>query len=276
MRNILKGKFLLSVYTVSIITLSSSSDVLLSSDLMSENHVLRGLLRSLSGFIGDGAGGLLPKLGWTQQDFENFVNRSETDTAWEGYQRRKQDSPITTGTSGSQSGARKRPSEDDINGRNKKSRGPGDREDGDRGQESFPVLVPMGAATSSNNLYSSTSRSSHENNLLSDLLRGPTGSPMFVANSSNSTTPAYGTSSSQVTSSAGNYQAPYLASLNMNVESPMNSMSFMGSTPAPPVTQTRMTQNMPSMEDGDELDPKGQEAQKLISCAKPPQTMLTC
>ncbi|KAJ3534380.1 hypothetical protein NM688_g7146 [Phlebia brevispora] len=41
-------------------------------DLMQENQVLRQLLRSLSNFIGDGAGGLLPKLGWDLNDFNNF------------------------------------------------------------------------------------------------------------------------------------------------------------------------------------------------------------
>ena len=40
---------------------------------MQENQVLRQLLKSLSGFIGDGAGGLLPKLGWDLNDFNNFV-----------------------------------------------------------------------------------------------------------------------------------------------------------------------------------------------------------
>lgn len=61
-------------------------------DLMDENQTLRTLLRSLGAFIGEGAGGLLPKLGWDLQDFNSFINRSETDTAWQGYQSRKKSS----------------------------------------------------------------------------------------------------------------------------------------------------------------------------------------
>ena len=56
-------------------------------DLMQENMTLRNLLRGLSTFIGEGAGGLLPKLGWDVSDFNTYLNRSETDTAWEGYHR---------------------------------------------------------------------------------------------------------------------------------------------------------------------------------------------
>src|ERR1700743_1154577 len=58
-------------------------------DLMQENQTLRSLLRGLSSFIGDGAGGLLPKLGWDMADFNNLVNRAETDSAWESYQKQK-------------------------------------------------------------------------------------------------------------------------------------------------------------------------------------------
>ncbi|KAH8834130.1 hypothetical protein DL96DRAFT_1579516 [Flagelloscypha sp. PMI_526] len=60
-------------------------------DLMAENHTLRGLLKSLAGFIGEGAGGLLPKLGWDQREFQQFVNKGETDTAHESYERRKKE-----------------------------------------------------------------------------------------------------------------------------------------------------------------------------------------
>src|SRR5436190_18942262 len=63
---------------------------------MQENQTLRNLLRSLSAFVGDGAGGLLHTLGWSMTDFNNFVNRSETDTAWESYQSRKLSKAVTS------------------------------------------------------------------------------------------------------------------------------------------------------------------------------------
>ncbi|TFY79403.1 hypothetical protein EWM64_g4610 [Hericium alpestre] len=227
-------------------------------DLMSENQVLRNLLKSLSGFIGDGAGGLLPKLGWSLQDFESFINRSETDTAWEGYQRRK-----TEGTAAAGPGARKRPSEDDGLNRAKRP-----REEG-ASNETFPSLVSMNAMASSSTMYNSTSRSpQNENSLFSDLMRGSAGSPMFMPNPSSGTSINYGTSSSQVgpPSNGSGYLAPSLAPINANLDAPMPSMSYVGSTSGP-VQPSRMgqTQNIQPVEEPDTTDPKSSEAQKLIS-----------
>jgi hypothetical protein len=57
---------------------------------MQENVKLRGLIRNLSGFIGEGLGGVLPQMGFDRpQDFMDFMNQAETDTAFEGFQRRK-------------------------------------------------------------------------------------------------------------------------------------------------------------------------------------------
>jgi hypothetical protein len=84
-------------------------------DLMQENQVLRSLLRGLSSFIGEGAGGVLPKLGWDINDFENFINRAETDTAWESFQRNKREkqaNQAAASTSQPLASARKRPGED--------------------------------------------------------------------------------------------------------------------------------------------------------------------
>ena len=69
---------------------------------MAENNTLRALIRSLSTFIGDGLGGVLPRLGFERHtDFMEFINKAETDTAFEGYRRRK--SLATGGGSGSSS-----------------------------------------------------------------------------------------------------------------------------------------------------------------------------
>lgn len=216
-------------------------------DLMEENQTLRGLLRSLAGFIGDGAGGLLPKLGWDMGDFTQFINRSETDTAWEGYQARKKAAEATVG--------QKRPADDESSGsRAKKARnGDGDAER----QSGFNLLVPMGAPPLSNSIYPNGSRP-HEGNggMLSDLMRTSSESPMYMQQQS----PA---SNSYGGSNVTPYTQPYMPSLNMDP------MPF-----TPPSTGTVSTQqSMPqqqqnrsgSLEPLDEDDdPNKAEAYKLI------------
>ncbi|KAF8076209.1 hypothetical protein FPV67DRAFT_1604805 [Lyophyllum atratum] len=134
-------------------------------DLMAENQTLRGLLRSLGGFIGDGAGGLLPKLGWDMSDFTQFINRSETDTAWEGYQGRKKAAEAAQG--------QKRSAEEDpSSSRSKKARG--GESDIERAQNGFNLLMPMGAPSLSTNC----------GGMLSDLMRGSSDSPMYMQQAS--------------------------------------------------------------------------------------------
>ncbi|KAG8744829.1 hypothetical protein FRC10_009353 [Ceratobasidium sp. 414] len=59
-------------------------------DLMDENTTLRGLLRDVAGFIGEGLGGTLkPRTGWDPIKFREFCERGETDTAYEGWLARK-------------------------------------------------------------------------------------------------------------------------------------------------------------------------------------------
>ena len=253
MRNILKGALCVPVHPYS----TQAPCVIL--DLMAENHVLRGFLRSLTDFIGDGAGGLLTKLGWSMQDFDNFVNKSETDTAYESFQRRKREGQGAT-SSASQTGSRKRASEDDTANNPKRARGQSERDDADRSTDAFPVLMPMNSVQSGSNLY--TGRSSQDASLFSEIMRGPNGSPILLPGPSS---PSYPTSSSQVPPSNGNYQNSYVTPLNMGVEtSTINSMSFVNNATTPTIPQ----QPRPSVTSLDELepiDPKNVEAQKLIS-----------
>ncbi len=58
-------------------------------DLVQENQTLRQLVRDLSGFIGEGIGGFLPKLGWDIKSFQELNNKGETDTMFESYQAHK-------------------------------------------------------------------------------------------------------------------------------------------------------------------------------------------
>jgi hypothetical protein len=237
--------------------------LLLFKDLMAENHILRGLLRSLSEFIDEGAGGLLPKLGWSMQDFDKFVNKSETDTAYESYQRRKREGQATSSSSGvnSQAASRKRPSEDDATNNAKRVRGPNDRDDADRSTDAFPVLMPMNSVPSGSNLY--TGRNPQDASLFSDLMRGPNGSPMLVPGPSSPS--SYPASSSQVTPSNGNYQNSYVGpSLNMGVDSTITSMPFVNNASTPTISQ-QSRPSVGSIEELEPIDPKNVEAQKLIS-----------
>ena len=69
---------------------------------MQENQQLRGLIRSLGNYIGDGLGGILPNMGFDRpQDFLDFINKAETDTAFEGFQRRKKAAQATAAATGS-------------------------------------------------------------------------------------------------------------------------------------------------------------------------------
>jgi hypothetical protein len=232
-----------------------------SKDLMAENQLLRGFLRSLTEFIGDGAGGLLSKLGWSMQDFDKFVNKSETDTAYESYQRRKREGQAGPGSS-AQTSSRKRPSEDDnANNNAKKARGPSERDDTEHSTDAFPVLMPLNSVTSSNNLY--TSRSPQDASLFSDLLRGSNGSPMLMPGPSSPS--SYTASSSQVPPSNGNYQSSYVTPLNMGVDSStISSMSFVNN-PSTPTIQQQSRSSVGALDELDPIDPKSVEAQKLIS-----------
>ncbi len=232
---------------------------------MAENHILRGFLRSLGEFIGDGAGGLLPKLGWSIQDFDKFVNKSETDTAYESFQQRKREGQAGSSSS-AQTSSRKRPADDDsANNATKKARGPGERDDTEHSTDAFPVLMPLNSVTSSSNLYSS--RSPQDSSLFSDLLRGSNGSPMLMPGPSSPS--SYTASSSQVPPSNGNYQSSYVTPLNMGVDSTtISSMSFVNNASTPTIQQ----QSRPSVgavEEMDLVDPKSTEAQKLISFVVP-------
>lgn len=240
-----------------ILLSNHSSFSLPGSDLMQENQTLRNLLRSLGSFIGDGAGGLLPKLGWDMSDFNNFVSRSETDTAWESFQRRKKSQSAQPAVSGSQTiQGQKRPTEGESNSnRSKKARGPNDDTEGDRGQNGYSLLVPM-HPPGANNIYPSASRPSHEGGGLFS-----NGSPMFMQPSP--TTPQYsGTSSSNV----NNYQSSYMPSINMNLESTLPPLPLPSASSNTTSIQQRMppTNRVSPEQVEDDEDPNINEAYKLI------------
>lgn len=232
---------------------------------MQENQVLRSLLRNLSSFIGDGAGGVLPKMGWDVNDFNNFINRSETDTAWESYQRHKRDEVHAAGGSSTQ----KRPSEDESNpSRAKRPRGPGEQNGDDERGDGYPLLVPMNPAVPpvpANGLYPPPPPPSRsDSSLFNELMRGPSGSTMFVPPSPGTGTGQYSTPTATSVSAAHSpYQSSYM-SMNVNVDPSLPGMSLVSGTNVP-LQNPRgagTTASQPAEET--EEDPKREEAVKLI------------
>ncbi|CCM01690.1 uncharacterized protein FIBRA_03754 [Fibroporia radiculosa] len=243
-------------------------------DLMHENQVLRDLLRSLSSFIGDGAGGLLPKLGWDLNDFNNFINKAETDSAWESYQRHKQDSSNTAAASASASGsqpitAQKRPSEEDPLVRAKRPRGMSEQNGNGEHTDSFanPMLVPLNSAGQSvgpSGLYPATGRQSHDASILNEFLRNSSnGSPMFMSPSSPAN--ASGSYNPPTSTSVGNsYQGSYMQTpMSVSADGGMGSIPLGGSVS---VQQSRVAPTPPNqaVSQEDDTEPKKEDAYKLI------------
>lgn len=242
------------------------------SDLMAENQTLRNLLRSLASFIGDGAGGLLPKLGWNLTDFNDFINKSETDTAWEGYHRRKKAENGAGESSNSASASipqgQKRSSDaDHSTGRAKKSRN--DDNELDNNQNGFNLLVPMSTnAIPPPPLYPGPTRSQERNGMFSDLMRssnGSNGSPMFMHS-------PVSTNSSQYPNAGGSnidsYSAQYLPGVSINMEQRVSSSPY-DSPSSGSAAQQRVHQTNEGMSPDDveiDDDPKKNEAYKLIQC----------
>ncbi|KDR83541.1 hypothetical protein GALMADRAFT_235749 [Galerina marginata CBS 339.88] len=233
-------------------------------DLMAENQTLRNLLRSLAAFIGEGAGGLLPKLGWDLVDFNDYINKSETDTAWEGYHKRKKGQNGETESSSSANiptgnPSHKRSAESDpVNSRSKKPRNDDNEADSRNG---FPMLVPMPTTSlPPAPLYPPSSRNQERNGIFSELLRGSNGSPMFLPS------PATGASSQYPGSSSSNLDgyspSSYLpGSVNLGMEQP----SPYDSPTSAPVSQQRLHQASDASDEIDhDDDPKKNEAYKLI------------
>ncbi|KAL1743310.1 hypothetical protein HDZ31DRAFT_83495 [Schizophyllum fasciatum] len=238
-------------------------------DLMQENQTLRGLIRSLATFIGDGAGGLLPKIGWDMAEFNNFINRGETDTAYEGYQRRKKQAEA----GGAPSAGQKRPMDDDL-GASKRAKADSISSSaggggGPLGGGIPPMMMPMDGGLAGNGLYgpsgSRPSSQSANSGLFPDLMR-PGNSPMFGIQGSSTTPIGGGPSLSGVNS----YNQHYLP-MNIDPTLPMPSFSPPNTSSTPSVQhatpasrlQNAATHLSPDAAEDDD-DPNKNEAYKLI------------
>lgn len=223
---------------------------------MAENHTLRGLLRSLSAFIGEGAGGVLPKLGWNLTDFENYVNRTESDTAWESFQkhkREKQNTQTEASTSQSAPNSRKRSADDATSNRHKRQRSM--TAEDDHHACDFPVLgnsVPAGG------------------NSFNDMLRtNASASPMFMSQNSTSqpTYSASGSGNIPFTSAGSGPTSSFLHGLGLESPASGTTDSVSISLPPPRINQNSTTVTE-TAEENEAFDPKGEEAGKLIAYAQ--------
>lgn len=248
---------------------------------MAENQTLRNLVRGLSSFIGEGVGGVVPQYGFERPaDFIEFINRAETDTAFEGFQRRKKAATaaasatinhVTSVHANSVSG--KRAAEDLLDDGRSKRPATESARNGAHGKDlsTMPgradsdvtgrILLPGLSSSASSTFYSAT-RSTADNGLFSDLLHGNNGSA-----------PVYAPSP---TSEASFNNTP--AGGSMSVYSPMfhSPAALPGSIPPQTfvpsstagVSPTSASASKAVAADYDQIeDPKLQEANKLIQCA---------
>jgi hypothetical protein len=248
---------------------------------MAENLTLRNLLKSVSGFIAEGSGGMIQKLGFEMHEWTAFLDKAETDTAWDSFQSRRQSKKTTQSSNamssmlGPQSSSSKRPLEDDSSNGNhlKKSR----TLSGDTSLErpdSYHLLMPMNSTVPPPphppvpSMYPSAARSPQDN-LFSDVLRnGHANSPVFMAPTPTGTPAHYTTPSTSSTYSS------YMPPIGIGVDQGMNSLPYPSNKNGSVASQQHILptpqNDEPDDEEGSILelrDPKKIEAFKLIKYA---------
>ncbi|CAE6504723.1 unnamed protein product [Rhizoctonia solani] len=115
-------------------------------DLMDENTALRGLLRDIAGFIGEGIGGTLkPRTGWDPAKFREFCERGETDTVYEGWLARKRARAGMAQGAGVAGSEHAEDDHDDSSSSRKRRRGTRKDSELDRGFDPSPVGADMGS-----------------------------------------------------------------------------------------------------------------------------------
>ncbi|KAF8450826.1 hypothetical protein L210DRAFT_3756331 [Boletus edulis BED1] len=246
-------------------------------DLMVENITLRNLLKSVSGFIAEGSGGMIQKLGFEMHEWTAYLDKAETDTAWESFQARKNakktshSSNAMSSMLGAQPSTSKRPLEDDAPSSNhlKKSK----TLSGDNSMErpdSYHLLMPMSSTVPpppppASSMYPSTARSPQDS-LFSEVLRnGHASSPVFMGPTPSGTPAHYASPSTSSTYSS------YMPPMGIGVDQGMNSLPYPPNKNGAVASQQRIlptTQNDEPEDDEAALlelrDPKKIEAFKLI------------
>jgi len=195
---------------------------------------------------------VLPKLGWNPNDFENYVNRAETDTAWESYEKHKREKQPTqpeASTSQPATNSRKRTADDSASNPHKRRRSMTADEERSDG---FPVL---GNSVPANG------------NGFNDLLRtNATGPPIFMPPQSATPQSTYSASASGNVSftQGGSGSTPsFLHGLGLESPTNVSTDPVSLSLPPPRINQTP-TATVETPEDNETFDPKMEEAGKLI------------
>jgi hypothetical protein len=236
MRMMLKGSYN-SQYAIYIILTHGAAD------LMEENASLRALVKGLSTFIGEGSGGMfLQNLGWSMDEFNDFVGKNTSDSAYESFQRHKANAAKRRASdTGEPSGA----------GPSKRARNSSDT--AGYGADMYGTFRPTQPTPPSG------VANSQDASLFSQLVRGA-GQPMYVPPA---TQHGYGAGPS--TSSPGTY-APsggsYMSPLSLDMTSPLN--SHPPATSHPHAHQQGYGPDPTANEDHSDVDPKVDEAGKLI------------
>jgi hypothetical protein len=216
------------------------------------------MVRGLSGFIGDGAGGALPSMGWTLKDFETFINRAETDTAFEAFLKRKK---AQRDSEDSISVSEKRSATDDFNSSRKRAR----TSNGYEGQSDVDYTSNVGFVPSYNseppmNLFSNLRPGgNYTSNFLNSLAADPQGTNSFLAGTS--TNMGY-------TAANPNNRDVYPSSYQSSATSPShppNSASSVQNRPYMQVSGGGPPSQSGGVDDVSTDDPKSQEARKLVA-----------
>ncbi|KIJ56562.1 hypothetical protein M422DRAFT_22723 [Sphaerobolus stellatus SS14] len=238
-------------------------------ELIAENRTLRNMVRGLSSFIGDGVGGALPTIGWTMNEFDSFINKADTDTAYEAFVKRKKAMQEHGGMASAGTGE-KRPAAEDPSARKRPK-----VVNGYSGPSSVDFAPSLGPG-SFNSPYSPDPNMTlfsnirpppnYSSNFINGLANDPQGGPnTFLTGTAGPSGLSFGSSSNPSGRDPFSYQSgtnaspqPSSAGTSLQTQSYLPPMSSGSSVPTPP---SQPSGNSPNVDDG---DPKAQEARKLV------------
>lgn len=195
----------------------------------------------------------------------DFINKAETDTAFEGFHRRKQEAASLKSSNCAPS-TTKRSLDADSDQRLKRMRtgssnGLGTldvvgKEAPDHNPFNSILPLPLTSTSPSDNYLPSARRATHDTGLFTELLQGQTaGSSLYPPNSTPDGSSSYMAGSSSNTPTYASYQQP----VNLHVQSAVRSDPYMSNNSI----SMHPTSSAPEDEEWPE-EPKLQEAARLI------------
>lgn len=231
------------------------------SDLIAENRTLRNMVRGLGSFIGDDAGGALASMGWTLKEYEDFLTKADTDTAYEAFSRYKKVKQTSTGE--------KRLGSEDPTSRKRPKIGNG-FESGDVNFSSglgSTTFTPYPSDPSINLFHNIRSPANYTSSYINNLT-DPQGAPnTFLAGTSTPTGMGFSSSSSN---GRDPFPAPYPSGPNTPSHTSAGASSLQTSflPMGPPNASSNVQAATSSTSNSDDLsleDSKAQEARKLVA-----------